>query len=94
MRELNLSSAAGFQSKMERELARKPGFSVYGHTTGTLGVFPAALMRVGLGTSVTEEIASTKVGFAIYTLVGIHTDQDAACPAQLDLIRNSFRTTR
>lgn len=94
MRDFSFSSPARFQLQMERSLTNRPGYSVYGHKIGTLGGFPAALMRVGFGTSVTEEVASTKIGFAIYTLVGIHTDEDAACPAQLDLITNSFRATR
>lgn len=94
MRDFSLYSPVRFQSQMERSLASKPGYSVYGHRTGTLGGFPAVFMRVGFGTSVTEEVASTKIGFAIYTLVGIHTDEDSACPAQLDLITNSFRATR
>jgi hypothetical protein len=94
MRTFSWNSPEGFQKAMEREVARKPGFSVYGHTKGTLGSLPAALMRVGVGTEITEQIATAKVGMTIYTLIGVNHSEDNACTSQLDQIRNSFAAKR
>ena len=90
LRSFSLSSPESFQKDVERELAHKPGFSVFGHSLGTLGELPAALMRVGVGTGVTERVATAKLGLAVYTLFEVSQGDDKTCAAQLDRVRNSF----
>lgn len=94
MRAFSWSSPETFQKDMEREIARKPGFSVYGHAAGQLGNLPAAMMRVGLGTNVTEQIATAKIGRTVYTLIEVDQSEEEACTAELNQIRNSFRAQR
>ncbi len=94
LRNFSWRSPEGFQKAMERQIAKQPGFSVYGHTNGTLGSLPAVLMRVGVGTQVTEQIATTKIGMAVYTLIEINHNNDDSCASELDRIRNSFTAKR
>jgi hypothetical protein len=94
MRTFSWNSPEDFQKAMEREVAKKPGFSVYGHTNGTLGSLPAALMRVGVGTRLTEQVATAKIGMAVYTLIEVNDNNDDACASQLDKIRDSFTAQR
>lgn len=94
IRHFSWHSPESFQKAMERQITEKPGFSVYGHTNGTLGKLPAALMRVGVGTQVTEQITTTKIGMAVYTLIEVNQNNNDACTSQLDQIRNSFTAKR
>lgn len=92
IREFSFRSPESFQAKIEHNLSLRPGLSVYGHSSGTLGNLPAAIVRVGVGTSFTEQVVSAKAGLAMYTLIGMQTGEDETCPAELDQIRNSFST--
>lgn len=93
LRQFSWSSPESFQKDMERQLARKPGFSVYGHANGTLGNLPATRMQVGVGTQLAEQITTAKIGMTIYTLIGVNKNDDD-CSGQLDRIKNSFSAKR